>query len=234
MIVMNKITPEELRINQYLGAVKEHLGALSTEEVDEILDSIRAHIDSELRTRGKEGPGLALVEAVLAEMDPPESYAETTSALEDVDLTGQRFSRYPIIGTILLPFGILMALLMLVAIPGGGVGGAMTGWQWLARYIILPLGIVAPFACTALGIMGISEINKSGGRIIGLPLALFVGIFYPILLIDGILFVLALRLFDGASYWNIAILVSVLFILVVDFFIIRTAWRWANSGDVSG
>jgi hypothetical protein len=230
--MMSETKQIEEKINRYLESVSAHLDSdLTVEEVDEILSSVRSHIDSELDNRGEGQPTLAILDAVLQEMDPPESYAEGSASLQDGESLKPRFSRPPIVGTVLLPFGIVMALMLFVVSGSSsstGGGTSPTAWQWIARFTILPLGILAPFACTALGLMGVSEIRKSRGTVVGMPLAVFVGLFYPVIVLDTLLFILALWLFGDESYWNIVLLVDVLLMIVLDFIIIRTTWRTAT------
>jgi uncharacterized membrane protein YqjE len=227
---MNKATQIEARIGRYVEEVRAHLGDLTEEEIEEILSSIRSHIEGELHSRSEGQPTLEMVEALLQEMDSPESYGEGIGLLAADELVKRRFSRPPIIGTVLLPFGVVMAL-MFFMVSGTSTSTAgsssTTAWQWVARFTVLPLGILAPFACTALGLMGVSEIRKSKGNVVGMPLAVFVGLFYPIIVLDAVLFVLTLWLFGDESYWNVAVLAVVLLMLVIDFFIIRATWRAA-------
>ena len=81
----------------------------------------------------------------------------------------------------------------------------VTIWQWIARFTILPLGLLAPFGCTALGCLGISRIRASQGRLIGMPLAVAVALFYPLLVLDGVLLSLGYALADGSEYWRILV-----------------------------
>jgi hypothetical protein len=97
--------------------------------------------------------------------------------------------------------------------------------QWIARFTILPLGILAPFASTALGCLGISQIRSSRGRLIGMPLAVAVALLYPLLALDGMLLFLGFSLADGSEYWRIYLAVTALIILVLDVFIVRAVWK---------
>jgi hypothetical protein len=101
----------------------------------------------------------------------------------------------------------------------------VTIWQWIARFTILPLGVLAPFACTTLGCLGISRIRSSQGRLIGMPLAVVVTLLYPLLVLDGTLLFFGYSLADGSEYWRIYLAVTALIILVLDVFIIRAVWR---------
>ncbi len=228
---MNNSKLIEDRINQYLEEIRDYLDGLAEEEIDEILNNVRSHIDNELQNQNDEKLTLETVEALLEELDPPSSYADSASELAGNKVLERRFSIPAIIGLILLPFGIINAFLLFIAVPGGG---STTIWQWIARFTILPLGIMAPFACTGLGLIAVSQIRKSNGRIVGLPLALFVGLFYPIIILDGVLFVLTLWMFDGRTFLQIAIAITVLVIVALDYFIIRQGWKTVTQTRMVG
>jgi len=225
---MNEPTAIESRINQYLDAVREQISGLSPDEVDNIIDDLRGHIDVALQSRGDQ-PTLENVEAVLAEMDPPESFApdldETTGVVPKV-------SRTAIIGAVLLPFGILTTILFLIpGITYSTVDGLTTNkvppsfwWQWLLLVTILPL------ATTILGLVSISQIRASKGKLMGKPLALVDTLFYPLLVLDGLLiafmFMIIATITDGhlALTESLALL-SYLLVIIVDLIIGVIAWH---------
>ncbi|MHC4982295.1 MAG: HAAS signaling domain-containing protein, partial [Planctomycetota bacterium] len=68
--------PQEIgkRINKYLAAVESNLRGTPEAEGREILSSLKAHIHDALAARAGDRPTAEDVEAVLVEMDPPESY----------------------------------------------------------------------------------------------------------------------------------------------------------------
>lgn len=70
--------PKELtaRIAEHLSNVRKNLGTLPSDEQKEILQSVESHIYDALEKRSRETPTSALLDAVLAEMDPPESYSD--------------------------------------------------------------------------------------------------------------------------------------------------------------
>lgn len=224
----------EERINRYLSEVKAHLGDLTEEEVTEVVSSVRAHIDSELQERGDGPPTVEMIESVLKELDPPASYAESAAFLLDQASAERRFSRYAIFGAVWLPFGIIMALMTFVVTGASSSPSTTTVGQWVARLTILPLGILAPFACTALGLMAVSEIRKSKGSVVGMPLAVFVGLFYPVLILDAILFVLVTVLFQNETYWNVVSLATILLLVVIDYLIVRASWKAAMKPEFAG
>ena len=220
----------ENRIDQYLDEIKSHLDFISDDEIEEILMSVRSHINDELAVQGQGQPTLETLEKVLRQMDPPESYADDFKEWKLDDLKSKRISRQAMIAAILLPFGIIAAFLTFAISPSSG-NPSPTWFQWLMRVTILPLGILAPFACTILGYIGISQIRNSRGEITGLPLAFSVTIFYPLIIVDFMLFWIIASAFSAEEYWNILLLLCILFILVLDFVIIKSAWRTIRSKE---
>jgi hypothetical protein len=103
-----------------------------------------------------------------------------------------------------------------------------TLWQIVLRFTLLPVSIIAPFASTALGLLGISEIRKSDGRIYGLPLAVFVSLFYPIILLDVLFFIVGWSLLGDIQVSSIIPLAWLTMVLVIDYIIVRLTWRAAT------
>jgi hypothetical protein len=118
-------------------------------------------------------------------------------------------------------------------------------WQWGLICTLLPLGIMAPIGTTVLGIVSISEIRHSRGRLLGLPLAVADALLFPLLLLDSLIFVViamligVLLVFVGESLsgsgvvsvfaLGIAALLAVPICILVDFLLVRTVWRKAKS-----
>jgi hypothetical protein len=223
---MNEV---EKRIDHYLDDIRSHLEFLSDDEQEEILISVRSHIDEQIAERSQGQPTLEILQTVLTEMDSPESYAESVTPLESGDSKSKKFSRHAVIGATLLPFGIILSLMTFVVSPSSE-STSPTALQWIARVTILPLGILAPFACTTLGLMGISQIRNSKGAMTGMPLAFSVGLFYPLLILDFVIFWILATAFSALETWNIILILCLLFLLTLDYFIIRTAWKNVNKG----
>ena len=72
---MNLSSDLQAKIENYLNAVNAQLGDKSEAARRELLTQLREHIAEAVRHRSAT-PTAADVEAVLAEMDPPESFAE--------------------------------------------------------------------------------------------------------------------------------------------------------------
>jgi len=118
-------------------------------------------------------------------------------------------------------------------------------WQWVLVLTVLPLGLTAPFGTTILGLMSISDIRHSNGRVIGMPLALADALGYPLLILDALIVALSVCLVmivvsfaEAAGNRGISILAvaapSLLIALplcaVVDALLVRAAWRRATRG----
>jgi len=73
---MNLSSELTKQVKAHLDEVRKYLGTLPADERQEILQSIESHIYDALETRSDGEPTQELLSAVLAEMDPPESYGE--------------------------------------------------------------------------------------------------------------------------------------------------------------
>jgi hypothetical protein len=62
------------RINDHIGNVQQHLGELPPDEQREILQALETHIHDALEARSNGNQDIQVLEAIIAEMDPPESY----------------------------------------------------------------------------------------------------------------------------------------------------------------
>ena len=62
-----------------------------------------------------------------------------------------------------------------------------------------------------------------------MPLAVFVSLFYPILVLDLILFIIGWSVLSDIKGWDLIPLVWLTLVLVIDYFIIRTTWRAVNK-----
>lgn len=96
MKLSNELTQQ---VKAHLDNVRKYLGALPADERQEILQSIESHIYDALQSRSDGDPTPALLEAVIAELDPPDSYGELNQAQPRKT---KRWSRLLIPGLILL------------------------------------------------------------------------------------------------------------------------------------
>ncbi len=121
-----------------------------------------------------------------------------------------------------------------------GRGAAWPNWMLIILAVAIGLpGITAPFGSTTLGCLGISRIRSSHGRLIGMPLAVGVALFYPLLILDAVLFTfVATEAFFTFPFidqlqrygleYGTALAAIIVLILLLDFFIVRATWRAAT------
>ncbi len=160
-------------------------------------------------------------------------------------LPPEQFSRKAVAGACWAPLFVITALLyFLVAevrtVPAGAAelsAPSTQWWQILLSITLLPLGLAAPFGTTILGWIAVGDIRRARGRISGLPLAVFDGLFFPLLALDGLLIWAWMTVVNGLHGQAVfepfhAGEVSVLtklgaaaICVLVDLWIIRRVWR---------
>lgn len=111
--------------------------------------------------------------------------------------------------------------------------------------VLLPLAATAPFGTTILGFLSIGDIRHSEGNVVGLPLALFDALFYPLLLLDGLILGLGVASFtavvellasNGVNVSNRLafglplMIVGVILCVLIDVLVVRSAWIRATRG----
>jgi len=201
-------------------------------QVDVRLDEIVLHtLEKEPERRYQHASEVKTdVETIAAEAKPAAVYAPKTP-------TTRRFSRAAIVGACWAPFFFLLlvpAVLFVMPVyrftgPDGGPT-PRTGVGFLPLVITIPfllLGLTALFGTTILGIVGITHIRQSAGRLYGMGLALFDTLLFPLLLLN--IAILAVFLLAGMGISE-AVILTLIICGLLDFFIIRWAWRKANAG----
>jgi serine/threonine protein kinase len=182
---------------------------------------------------------LSSFERFLPIFDSPRPPAESSVAATSTTRSSEpRFSKAAIIGAIwAIP---LFLLLIFFFIPKNSDGPSIFGG---ILYLMLPFGVLAPFGTTILGAVSLSQIRHSAGRLYGLGLALFDTLLFPLLLPNGLIVSFVWLFLDdlwssarrgqinsesaGITTVVLAILVA-FFLFIVNYFIIRWAWRAAN------
>jgi hypothetical protein len=152
---------------------------------------------------------------------------------------GSRFSRKAIWGAVWAPlaFGALIPMMLVETVVGSGPGvapppGVPPPIRILAGVLTI-FGAAAPFGTTILGLIAISEIRRSAGKIFGLPLAVADMLLFPLLLLDGLIIGVVYFVVPEAARASLspALLVVVpLLIVGIDLVLARAAWRAAAAG----
>ncbi len=161
-----------------------------------------------------------------------------------------RFSRKAIAGALcgvlgfLLVAGVIVPMFTVthvVSVTPAGVAPAPNASPTILVFPILlfaaVIGLSAPLVATILGLMSISDIRHSQGRITGLPLALFDALLFPLLVLDIVLFVLWIMGLRWVMHmtspghvliplaWNV--FPAACLCLIVDIVIVMLAWKAA-------
>ena len=163
---------------------------------------------------------------------------------------GPRFSRTAIWGACCLALAALAVSGVIIAAGGANSLAlqapnfpsteALSRWQFLVRVILVGQGVGAILALTGtiLGWIAISQVRHSRGGLYGIGLAVFDGVFFPLLVLD-LLIVSLFRSFlpyfvPGNGEPKPVILLTGLIalfaavVVVVDYLIVRAVWRAVN------
>ena len=232
---MNQKKEIEERITRYLEMVAANIAGVPADEKEEILRNVESHIYEALSERAGENPTIADVEAVLAEMDPPDSYAGTDKnageSATNVPVSDAKICKTALLGTLWIPFGFLVVFVFMGVAVGNPLqeSALFIIWKHIKLTVILPFALSSPFGSTTLGWIAVSKIRSAHGRLIGMPLAVGVGLFYPLCALDGVLAYCAALLCQGSwrNHWQWVAVISAIIILALDFYIIRVVWKWA-------
>jgi hypothetical protein len=188
--------------------------------------------------------------AEAAQNEKPNAGEEKSQSRLTAAATNQEshFSRTAIVGACLMPL-VLFALLALWFASSTAGGSGYHGeprWQALPFWIFLPFAIAAPFCTTILGWVAASQIRRSAGKLRGLWLAVFDGLFFPLLAMAAAVF--SLNYFwevssEPTAVRDIQMTVRALtgaravvlwwLLVAVDWLIIHRVWRAVNAPVVS-
>ena len=166
-------------------------------------------------------------------------------------LPPERFSRKAIFGACLAPFALVAAAMFFMTwtVPQPSeaathVQPTTAWWQILLMVAVALPGLLAPFGTTILGWLAVADIRRSRGRISGLPLAVFDGLIFPLIALDGVLIwawiaiveLLQQRaVFDSFHAGEVSILTKLgaaAICVLVNIFIVRRVWSAVRlSGD---
>ena len=175
---------------------------------------------------------------------PPASPVGTGGAsVREQPSTPPRFSRTAIVGALwilVLPTGLLIntfATLYNAEQPRHDVMRYVIG---LPGIVLIVLGMLGFFGTTLLGWISVTQIRRSAGKLRGLWLAVFDGLFFPLLALDASIFLPIILLFpkhtegDMIPVWLILMLAglgvfTVVTAIVANFLITRAVWRAVNK-----
>ncbi|HEX5400636.1 MAG TPA: protein kinase [Verrucomicrobiae bacterium] len=174
-------------------------------------------------------------EAPSEESEGKKQKAESSQSLVTSAATNQpsHFSRTAIVGAAWVPFGLIAfaGLFLAHGFSFGELKRVPSFFLTILSLLFALLGLMAPFGTTILGWIAVSQIRHSAGRLFGLGLAVFDGLIFPLLALNGVLFggyvavLTALRLNPGL----ILLPPMIVAIFVLDWLIICRVWRGVKA-----
>lgn len=144
-----------------------------------------------------------------------------------------KFSTKAIIGAALIPLGLFFfaaVMMTTTSVRESSVGGFPTALLFL--FVVLPC-MVAPFVTTILGIMAISDIRQSAGRLTGLGLAFLDAVLFPSLIIDLLLIGLSAFCWPDDvpqnAWFQVALLICTIAILIANGIVLGRLWKSVST-----
>jgi serine/threonine protein kinase len=223
----------DVRLDEIVLRALEKNPELRFQQVSEV----RTCVETIVATPGSAGvaPGSASDKFV---NEPSGATPDGTRGTRALPETPPHFSRTAIVGTACSAFFFLSALAFVCL---RHISLEDFDLPYLEP-IILSVLFITPFAMTILGWIAVSQIRRSAGKIYGMWLAVFDGLLFPLLALDGLIFAavcLVIRFADlgwkrtfpptvPLSYLLfVAVLLGIL--LLLDWLIIRRVWRAVNK-----
>jgi len=180
--------------------------------------------------------------------------AETNQAKEQKpnEPIESRCSRTAIVGAIGVPLSFI-PIVWFVALVKQSAATPATHDTSVFNVILLIMGfmglvLATPVVTSMLGWVAVAQIRRSAGRLTGLKLAVFDGLFFPVLLLDAMiggvgvfldkLLDVYVRHLDGSLFVNLGdfalwLCLMLGIIVWVDIAFIRAVWRGVNKGAAS-
>ena len=176
---------------------------------------------------------------------PVPTPAVPVATSEIAAVSDSRFSRTALAGAFWMPFFFIMAFLwccVTIRVEGPYTGPAW--WQIALQFTLLPLGLTAPFGTTILGWVAVSQIRRSAGKLYGMGLAVFDGLIFPLLVLDGVIFGLlwwAVRtMIQALGYgpaaepkFAVVLFLTLLVAIPLDWLIVRHIWHAVNPSSMA-
>ena len=169
----------------YLARVKTAIAGREASEVDEIIQSLREHIEEELSEKPDKQISLVQMANVLEQLGPPENYAQeegaaaTTTIASDLKAEEEkpRLSKLAVASVLCIPTAMLLPALLYY------IGGQATALAAaISCYVVMPvLGVV-------LGIAALAAIHNAPKKLYG-RMGAWIGIFVlPVLVLFTLAF----------------------------------------------
>ncbi len=181
---MNYDKKIEEGISRYLEKVASYLRETPPDEADEIIRDLQSHIYDALASRSGAEPTPADLEAVLSEMDPPESYgppvSSDTGTHKALDTTGPTRSLGSWAMAVMI-YGVIIPIILAMAMVIFG-GRPMNTWQVVTAPLVVS-GIILELLALILGLASWRE--KTGKAA-----AIGAGIIIILVVIPGLLWLM--------------------------------------------
>ena len=130
--------------------------------------------------------------------------------------SASKVSRYVIVGGVLFPISFLLLLLV---IP--------TSLPAVLNNLLAILGGLSLVSSVVLGFLGIRQIRSSAGEYYGIRLAVFLCLFFPIILLDLALFMVGWTFLGRITTSSLVPLAWLLLVVLLDYGIVRYTWNRA-------
>ena len=130
--------------------------------------------------------------------------------------SASKVSRYVIVGGVLFPISFLLLLLV---IP--------TSLPAVLNNLLAILGGLSLVSSVVLGFLGIRQIRSSAGESYGIRLAVFLCLFFPIILLDLALFMVGWTFLGRITTSSLVPLAWLLLVVLLDYGIVRYTWNRA-------
>ncbi len=252
----------ERAVGRYLEEMARELVGMDAAARDDILRDVESHIYAALEKHGG-NPTIKDLKVVLAGMEPPSAYAREAGAPSPRTAAAETkptISRCAVVAAVISPISLLAWLMFFMAFFVGGrpiVGTPASFPEPIgmhARHSVgvagivflgLPVMAAAGILTTVLGLIAISQIRSSRGRLTGMPLAVTTALLYPLILLMFLITIgtgHAARLFARAdmsmpelqNLVSAAACLGILIAITAAVITYRGVWRWATRPPQPG
>lgn len=156
--------------------------------------------------------------------------AESKTSKPEGEPAQRRFSRTAIVGACLSALALFWIPAALIYV--GEI--IKSDLEEFIMWVCILIGSMPVFATTILGMVSITQIRHSSGRVYGIGLALFDTLLFPLILLNIIMFCVfagnIVQIPLGPYYGKYVVFAVILACPLLDFLIIRWAWRKAKAG----